>query len=183
MQFCIASKAQEFNTIIIKSNVKNLMGSYISKIFLIVYAMDQILNNKKKKNLSTNSTIYKRSKHGKVKTGIQNAADLVLKINYQFLKKYKCKPVKHVYILKSNSSNFKPLSIPTILDHTIQKMFQLVINPAVDVFTDPNSYGFRKHRSYHNAIGFIAKKIIKASKNLTVTNIDIEKFFDTINHK
>ena len=61
-------------------------------------------------------------------------------------------------------------------------MFQLVINPAVDVFGDPNLYGFRKHRSCHNAIGSLSSRLAKASKNLTILNIDIEKFFDTIDH-
>jgi RNA-directed DNA polymerase len=62
-------------------------------------------------------------------------------------------------------------------------MFQLVIDPAVDVFGDPNSYGFRKHRSCHNAIGALASRLAKASENFTIINMDIEKFFDTINHE
>ena len=62
-------------------------------------------------------------------------------------------------------------------------MFQLVIDPAVDVFGDPNSYGFRKHRSCHNAIGALANRLAKASENFTIIDMDIEKFYDTNDHK
>lgn len=183
MQFDIASKARESNTKVIEYNVKNLMKSYISKTFLIVYAMNQILVNKENKTPDMDGILYKGSKDGKVKEGFQNATCLALKINYQFLKNYKCKPFKRTYNSKLDSSNFKPLDIPTIQDHTIQKMFQLVIDPAVDVFADTNSYGFRKHRSYHNTISSIANKFVKASKNLMIININIKKIFDSIDHK
>lgn len=182
MQFIIASKTRESNTTVIESNVKNLMRSYISKIFLIIYSMNHILRNEGGKTPGIDDTRYERSRDGKVKTDFQNAADLVFKINYQFLKNYKCKPVKRVYIPKPDSSKFRPLGIPTIQDRTIQKMFQLVIDPAVDVFADPNSYGFRKHRSCHNALGAVANRLAKTSEDLTIINMDIEKFFDTIDH-
>jgi len=157
MQFYIASRAQKSKTTVIEKNVKNLMKFYLSKTFLIVYAMDQILIHKMGKISGIDNVQYERSKNGKVKAGFQNAVDLVLKINYQFLKEYKCKAIKRVYVLKSSSSDFKSLGVPTILDRTIQKIFQLVINPAIDVFADPNSYGFRKYRSCHNAIGSIVR--------------------------
>lgn len=183
MQSKIASKARDSNTKVIDSNVKNLMRSYISKIFLVVYAINHVLTNKGGKTPGVDGVRYDRSRSGKTKAGFENAANLALKINHQFLKNYKSKAVKRVYISKFGSARLRPLGIPTLLDRVIQKIFQLVIDPAVDVFGDPNSYGFRKHRSCHNAIGALASRLAKASENFTIINMDIEKFFDTIDHK
>ena len=183
MQSKIASKARDSNAKVIDSNVKNLMRSYISKIFLVVYAINHVLTNKGGKTPGVDGVRYERSRSGKTKAGFENASSLALKINYQFLKNYKSKAVKRVYIPKLGSAKPRPLSIPTLLDRVIQKMFQLVIDPAVDVFGDSNSYGFRKHRLCHNAIGALASRLAKASENFTIINMDIEKFFDTIDQK
>ena len=159
------------------------MRPYISRIFLVVYAINHVVTNKGGKTSGVDGIRYERSRTGKTKVGFENAANLVLEINHPFLKNYKSKAVKRVYIPKLGSAKPRLLSIPTLLDRVIQKMFQLVIDPAVDVFGDPNSYGFRKHRSCHNAIGALASRLAKASENFTIINMDIEKFFDTINHK
>lgn len=183
MQFNIASKTRESNITTIESNVKNLMRSYVSKIFLIVHSINHVLTNKGGKTSNIDGIRYERSKVGKIKVNFQNAADLALKINYQFLKNYKCKLVKRVYIFKWNSFNFRFLGITTVKDQIIQKIFQLVIDPAVDVFADPNSYGFRKHRSCHNAIGIIADRLAKATENFTIIKVSIAKFFNTVDRK
>jgi RNA-directed DNA polymerase len=183
MQSKIASKARDSNTKMIDSNVKNLMRTYISRIFLVVYAINHVVTNKGGKTPGVDGVRYERSRTGKTKAGSENAANLALEISHPFLKNYKSKAVKRVYIPKFGSAKPRPLSIPTLLDCVIQKMFQLVIDPAVDLFADPNSYGFRKHRSCHNVIGALASRLAKASENFTIINMDIEKFFDTINHK
>jgi RNA-directed DNA polymerase len=159
------------------------MRSYISRIFLVIYAVNHVLTNSGGKISGVDGVCYERSRTGKTKVGFENAANLVFKINNQFLKNYKSKAVKRVYIPKLGSAKSRPLSIPTLLDRVVQKMFQLVIDPAVDVWGDPNSYGFRRHRSCHNAIGTLASRLAKVSENFTIINMDIKKFFDTIDHK
>jgi len=156
MQFKIASKAEKSIIHVVESDLKNLMRSYVSKIFLVIYAVNHVLINKGGSTSGIDRTHYERSRNGKTSEGFQNAASLVLKINYKFLKIYKCKPVKRIYIPKRYSSKPRLLSIPTLLDRSIQKLFQFVIDPAIDVFSDSNSYGFRKNRSAHQAIGVIA---------------------------
>jgi RNA-directed DNA polymerase len=183
MQLEIASKAEKSTTRVVESNLKNLMRSYVSKIFLVVYAVNHVLANKGGRTPGIDGICYERSRNGKTSKGFQNAANLVLKINYKFLKTYKCKPVKRVYIPKRDSSKSKPLGIPTLLDRSAQKLFQLVIDPAIDVFSDPNSFGFRKHRSAHQAVGAVANRLTKASENIVVIQLDIEKFFDKIDHE
>jgi len=183
MQSKIASKARNSNTKVIDANVKNSMQSYISRIFLVVYAINHVVTNKRRKTLGVDGVRYERSRTGKTKAGFENAANLALKTNNKFLKNYKSKAVKRVYIPKLGSAKPRFLSIPTLLDRVIQKMFQLVIDPAIDVFGDLNSYGFRKHRACHNAIGALASRLAKASENFTIIKMEIENFFDTINHE
>lgn len=183
MQLEIASKAEKSITRVVESNLKNLMRSYVSKIFLVTYAVNHVLANKSGSTAGIDGIRYERSRNGKISKGFQNAASLVLKINYKFLKTYKCKPVKRVYISKRGSSKFSSLGVPTLLDRSVQKVFQLVIDPAIDVFSDPNSYGFRKNRSAHQAIGAVANQLAKASENIVVVQLDIEKFFDKIDHE
>jgi len=182
MQLEIASKAEKSTLQIVDSNLKNYMRSYVSKIFLVVYAVNHVLTNKGGKTPGVDGIRYERSRNGTINKGFQNATSLVFKINYTFLKTYKCKPVKRVYINKLNRSKSRPSNIPTIVDRSVQKLFQLVIDPAIDVFSDPNSYGFRKHRSCHQAIGSVANRLAKASENMVVIQLDIKKFFDTIDH-
>lgn len=183
MQLEIASKAEKSTTRVVESNLKNLMRSYVSKVFLVTYAVNHVLTNKGGSTAGIDGIRYERSRNGKPSKGFQNAASLVLKINYKFLKTYKCKPVKRVYIPKRDPSKLRPLGIPTLLDRSVQKVFQLVIDPAVDVFSDPNSYGFRKHRSAHQAIGTVANRLAKASENFVIVQLDIENFFDKIDHE
>jgi RNA-directed DNA polymerase len=183
MQLEIASKAEKSTTRVVESNLKNLMRSYVSKVFLVTYAVNYVLANRGDKIAGIDGICYERSRKGRTSKGFQNAASLVLKINYKFLKTYKCKPIKRVYILKRDSSKLSLLGIPTLLDRSVQKVFQLVIDPAIDVFSDPNSYGFRKHRSAHQAISAVASLLAKASENTVIVQLDIERFFDKVDHK
>merc|ERR1711933_638246 len=84
MQSKIASKAQDSNTKVIDSNVKNLMRSYISRIFLVVYAINHVVTNKGGKTPGVDGVRYERSRTGKIKAGFDNAANLALKLNNQF---------------------------------------------------------------------------------------------------
>jgi RNA-directed DNA polymerase len=182
MQSKIASKTRDSNAKVINSDLKALMGSYISKIFLVVYAVSHILTKKEVNTLNVDNNFYDKCRNSKTKAGFENAVNIALKINNKFLKDYKNKAVKFVCVSKLNSVKSRLFNTPTLLDRVIQKMFQLVIDPAVDVFGDPNSYGFRKHRSCHNAIGTLASKLAKVSENVIIMNVSIKKFFDTIDH-
>jgi len=69
-------------------------------------------------------------------------------------KEYKAEVLKRVYIPKGNNKtgDKRPLGIPTLRDRSIQALYHLGIDPIVEITSDLNSYGFRKHRSTHDAI-------------------------------
>jgi group II intron reverse transcriptase/maturase len=92
---------------------------------------------------------------------------------------YQPQPVREQQIPKSDGG-VRKLGIPMVLDRLIQQCLLQVLQPGFDASFSQHSYGFRPGRSAHDAV-CAAQRLIQEGRR-AVVDVDLEKFFDRVNH-
>ena len=160
------------------------VSEWLSKLDLRVFAIEAVYRSSGNLTPGVDNLKLKR----------ENLLDYLETLEYNNLKRYKADPICRVFIPKGKNDK-RPLGIPTIKDRIVQTLFVQVIEPIIDVHADNNSFGFRKGRNPHQAIGLLSKflqvkpmhkRSCKDKRHFThskyILNIDIEKFFEKVNH-
>jgi RNA-directed DNA polymerase len=95
--------------------------------------------------------------------------------------RYQAPPVRRVHIPKGTGTETRPIGIPTLEDKILRRAVLMLLEPIYERGFAPWSYGFRPGRSAHQALEGLWKQAMSPGGG-RVIDVDIRKFFDTLDH-
>lgn len=95
--------------------------------------------------------------------------------------RYRAPPVRRVHIPKGDGTHTRPIGIPTFEDKVLQRAVAMVLEAVYEQSFYDFSYGFRPGRSAHQALESLKSATIRMGGGWVV-EVDIKKYFDTIDH-
>ncbi|MEK7993682.1 MAG: group II intron reverse transcriptase/maturase [Planctomycetota bacterium] len=96
--------------------------------------------------------------------------------------RYKAPPVKRGYVPKGDGEERRPIGMPAVEDKVLQRGVTMILEPLYEQDFLDCSYGFRPHRSAHDALETIWQNISRMG-GCWILDVDIRKFFDTLGHQ
>src|SRR5580658_7315249 len=94
---------------------------------------------------------------------------------------YRAPPVRRVHIPKGDGTQTRPIGIPTFEDKVLQRAVAMVLEAVYEQDFLDCSYGFRPGRSAHQALEVLQHESVCMAGGW-VLEVDIKKFFDTLDH-
>jgi group II intron reverse transcriptase/maturase len=116
-----------------------------------------------------------------VSEAVDNARSLLPKLRHELMSgSYRPGDIRRVWIPKPGGGQ-RGLGIPNVVDRVVQQAMLQILEPVFEPTFHPSSHGFRPNRGAHTAIAE-AKEHIRAGYDIVV-DLDLEKFFDQVNHQ
>jgi RNA-directed DNA polymerase len=94
---------------------------------------------------------------------------------------YRAPPVRRVHIPKGSGAETRPIGIPTFEDKVLQRAVAMVLEAVYEQDFLDCSYGFRRGRSAHQALDALWHQVTRTAGGW-VLEVDVRKFFDTMDH-
>lgn len=188
----LVSKKQKYLCLLsreygLRSNqVEFQINNWLSSLVMRIFAVETVYKSKWSNTPGVDSVILKQ----------ENLLEYVNRLKFDSLLQYKSSPIRRVFISKIGSKKERPLGIPTIYDRIVQTLFVQILDPVMEPWSDIYSFGYRKGRNAHQAIGELSKILYITPLNKRsnrgnkryfnhqkyILSIDIKGFFDNVNH-
>ena len=94
---------------------------------------------------------------------------------------YRAPPVRRAHIPKGTGGDTRPIGIPTFEDKVLQRAVAMVLEAIYEQDFHECSYGFRPRRSAHQALAALKRQMMRTGGGW-ILEVDIRKFFDTLDH-
>lgn len=151
--------------------VKALQRILTSSFYAKCLAVKRVTSNKGAKTPGIDDILWR--------TNLQKISAV-----YQLKRRgYKPLPLKRIYIAKKQKGKFRPLSIPTMGDRSMQALWHLALEPIAEERADLNAYGFRPKRSAKDAIEQCFYVLSSKTSTQWIFEGDISSCFDRISHE